>query len=647
METTIEQQVALDEALVPSIKSLRIGRSNFILHQTFNPRNPLCKSSTMDDILFSTIKVVSRHQNTQQYGAVLPIKLTNEDIRNTKAYKQYYACATREAAPKPKASTRRKRSGSDTSITPPTAITTPTTTGAITPRLTAAKPIGDAYFSACGSGTDEGTGLKLGVPDVPSDDSEEETSWNSSDDEETDTQEQDRHEYEGDDKDESDDGEEDDDYYKDGDESSVHQYMNQQINEAVRVVVQIQTDRLRDSYQRENDEFLSTIDDNMKRIIKKQVKSQVKDQVLRILPRIKQSVNAQLESEVLTRSSHSSRTSYDVAADLLVMELKKILIEKMEGNKSIQHSDEQRNLYKALVEAYEADKIILDTYGEHVILKRRLDDDDDQGEGPSAGSDQGSKRKREGKEPESARALLELATRSVGRLTTGSKSRKASASESAFAEEPMQTTSQIEEPHIWCLKQFYGFAVNRESALEVYSKSRIIAVTNLKIMEWHNYQYLDWILVRRDDDKVYSKSRIFAVTNLKIMEWHNYQYLDWILVRRDDDKLSNQTVEECFSFNVSLRMFTRSIVIQRRVKDLQLAVKSYQKRLNLTKPDTYRSDLKRREAYTANSNPRGFIYQNKDKKNRLMQIDELHKFSDGTLNDVRNAFDDRLKGIRM
>nr|GEX12361.1 hypothetical protein [Tanacetum cinerariifolium] len=70
-------------------------------------------------------------------------------------------------------------------------------------------------------------------------------------------------------------------------------------------------------------------------------------------------------------------------------------------------------------------------------------------------------------------------------------------------------------------------------------------------------------------------------------------------------------------------------------------------RLNLTKPDTYRSDLKRREAYTAYSNPRGFIYQNRDKKNRLMQIDKLHKFNDGTLNDVRNALDDRLKGIRM
>nr|GFC44823.1 hypothetical protein [Tanacetum cinerariifolium] len=72
----------------------------------------------------------------------------------------------------------------------------------------------------------------------------------------------------------------------------VHQYMNKQMTEAIREAVQIQTDRLRDSYQRENDEFLRTIYDNMKRIIKEQVKSQVKEQVSRILPRIEESVNA-------------------------------------------------------------------------------------------------------------------------------------------------------------------------------------------------------------------------------------------------------------------------------------------------------------------------------------------------------------------
>nr|GFD33589.1 hypothetical protein [Tanacetum cinerariifolium] len=97
-----------------------------------------------------------------------------------------------------------------------------------------------------------------------------------------------------------------------------------------------------------------------------------------------------------------------------------------------------------------------------------------------------------------------------------------------------------------------------------------------------------------------------------------------------------------------------------RVEDLQLDVKSYQKKLNLTKPDTYRSDLKRKESYIAYSNPRGFIYQNNDKQNRLMRIDELHKFSDGTLTDsiwrksdkdraatMIQAIDKRLKTRRI
>nr|GFD10282.1 hypothetical protein [Tanacetum cinerariifolium] len=115
-------------------------------------------------------------------------------------------------------------------------------------------------------------------------------------------------------------------------------------------------------------------------------------------------------------------------------------------NKSIQRLDEQRNLYKAFVEAYESDKIILDTYRETVTLKRRRDDDANKDEEPSVGPNQGSKRGREGKDPESASAPRKTATRSAGRSTQGSRSRQASASESALAEEPMQTTSQMEEP---------------------------------------------------------------------------------------------------------------------------------------------------------------------------------------------------------
>nr|GFB01463.1 hypothetical protein [Tanacetum cinerariifolium] len=163
-----------------------------------------------DDALFSTIKVVSRHQTTQQYGTILPIELTADEIRNSKAYKEYYACAMGEAAPKPKASAR-KKGDSASSTTPSTP--TPTSTIASAPRLSttakgkqpsrATTPNEPERIEAKqlkivlkrsrqetqisqqrGFGTGEGTGSRPGVPDVPSDDSEEELSWKSSDDEE-------------------------------------------------------------------------------------------------------------------------------------------------------------------------------------------------------------------------------------------------------------------------------------------------------------------------------------------------------------------------------------------------------------------------------------------------------------------------------
>nr|GFC16800.1 hypothetical protein [Tanacetum cinerariifolium] len=103
----------------------------------------------------------------------------------------------------------------------------------------------------------------------------------------------------------------------------------------------------------------------------------------------------------------------------------------------------------------------------------------------------------------------------------------------------------------WCPVRF-----NRESALDVYSKRRIIVVTELKIVEWHNYKHLDWILVRRDDDKIYK----FKEGDLKRLRIQDIEDMLLLLVQ---GKLSNLTVEERFAFNISLRMFTRSIVIQR------------------------------------------------------------------------------------
>nr|GFC05763.1 hypothetical protein [Tanacetum cinerariifolium] len=117
------------------------------------------------------------HQTTQQYGAILPIELTTAEIRNRKAYQEYYACAMGEAAPKPKTSARKKKGDSASSTTPPTP--TPTTTAESAPRLQKTH-----ISQQSGSSTGEGTGSKPEVSDVPSDDSEEELLWNSSNEEE-------------------------------------------------------------------------------------------------------------------------------------------------------------------------------------------------------------------------------------------------------------------------------------------------------------------------------------------------------------------------------------------------------------------------------------------------------------------------------
>nr|GFC99820.1 hypothetical protein [Tanacetum cinerariifolium] len=106
-------------------------------------------------------------------------------------------------------------------------------------------------------------------------------------------------------------------------------------------------------------------------------------------------------------------------------------------------------------------------------------------------------------------------------------------------------------------------------------------------------------------------------------------------------------IDERSDLNVALHMFTRRIVIQRRVKDLQLGVESYQKKHNFTKPDTIRQDLRKRTVYTTYSDPQGVIYVDQNNINKLMCTDELYKFSDGTLDSVRTALHDITSGIRM
>nr|GEX10388.1 hypothetical protein [Tanacetum cinerariifolium] len=93
-------------------------------------------------------------------------------------------------------------------------------------------------------------------------------------------------------------------------------------------------------------------------------------------------------------------------------------------------------------------------------------------------------------------------------------------------------------------------------------------VTQVKIMQKHRYEYLREIKVRRTDNKLYTfKEGDFL--RLRIND------IEDMLILVVQNRLTNLLGDDVSDFAIALRMFTRSMVVQKRVKDLQLGVKSY------------------------------------------------------------------------
>ncbi|GKA46151.1 hypothetical protein Tco_0738947 [Tanacetum coccineum] len=137
------------------------------------------------------------------------------------------------------------------------------------------------------------------------------------------------------------------------------------VKDMVDVAVQLKSDKLREEAQAENQEFLNSLDSNMKRIIKEQVKAQTS----KIMTKVEKYVTETLGAKVLVRSTNQPQTYY---------------AERESSTKRYSVSDY-------------SDKDLLSSYGEVVTLKRGRDDQD-KDEEPSARSNLGSKRQRLGKE---------------------------------------------------------------------------------------------------------------------------------------------------------------------------------------------------------------------------------------------------------
>nr|GEX40959.1 hypothetical protein [Tanacetum cinerariifolium] len=319
------------------------------------------------------------------------------------------------------------------------------------------------------------------------------------------------------------------------------------------------------------------------------------------------------------------QSSYEAAATLSEFGLIKILIDKMEKNKSFNIADYKRELYDALVKSYNTDKDIFESYEEpsHIIedpcmqqdQKFVTGDNDEQPADMKVTKVDWFKKPERPPTPDPDWKYLKGGDLSR-RYSTSVTKTKAATYDLKWIKDLI--------PKLW-------------SPVQVkYDQHAYLGTSH-----WvPNAKTSTEIEVCQDDQKLYT----FREGDFKRLHLQDIEDMLLLLVQQ---RLTNLTIDKRYDLNVALRMYTRRIVIQRRVEDLQLGVENYQKKFNLTKPETYRSNLRNKTAYSSYSDPHGVIYVDQYRRKRLIRADELYKFSYGTLNDVRFALHDIATRIRM
>ncbi|GJU25914.1 hypothetical protein Tco_1164535 [Tanacetum coccineum] len=184
-------------------------------------------------------------------------------------------------------------------------------------------------------------------------------------------------------------------------------------------------------------------------------------------------------------------------------------------------------------------------------------------------------------------------------------------------------------------KLWYRSQISKFSKQNVYSTKAILGVKSVSVKKLHGYGHFEEIVVKRSDQQLYKfKEGDFVDLHLNDIEDMLLLVVQHKLFHLDDNVIVD--------FIVALRMFTRSLILKRRVKDLQLRVESYQKKLNITKPQKTFPEIEFKEPYTPSYDPPGIVYEDLDKQKRVLRANELYKFSDGTLKSIRDEIHHRV-----
>ncbi|GJX30181.1 hypothetical protein Tco_0238260 [Tanacetum coccineum] len=119
------------------------------------------------------------------------------------------------------------------------------------------------------------------------------------------------------------------------------------------------------------------------------------------------------------------------------------------------------------------------------------------------------------------------------------------------------------------------------------------------------------------------------------------------------EKLNHLPKTDKISLHTAVNMWIRNLVIRNRVGDLQLGIESYQTKINLERLIGHTADYNFKEDYTIVPKPRAVVYRDKMNKEKLRilktgkRLNELHKFSDGTLTRFMEKLDQMVKYFHL
>nr|GEY84496.1 hypothetical protein [Tanacetum cinerariifolium] len=609
--------------------------------------------TAQDDSLLGTMRFVSRHEDTQVYGVILPKAMMNQTILDSIAYKTYYDIASGAEPPKSKKSQKKSDSAISSEESPskkkPASKPKPTKKK-VSVKADRGKGVLDEQQRKI-SGTDEGTCAKLGVPDVPKYDFEsDKESWGDSakeDDDDEDDTEYDEGNDDGDDSDGNDDDDNDGDDNDGHDDDSDHERTKSDRDENPNLI-QFNEEHKEKEEEENVDEFTDKEDDKenekeVEQINTMSLKSQGFEQE-------KEDAHVTLTNVHDTQKTKGPMKSSSVSSDFT---------EKLLNFENVSPADNEiASLMDTTVRHEEPSgqtftlftipiTVIPTTMPPPPHFFNPLPQQTTPNPTPTASE-----------VTTIFPALPDFASvfRFNDRVTN--------------LEKDLLEMKQVDQYAVIRLDQCIiklPFIINSTLAVLITESSqsrqhgKSEPIPSVLIGSWERIPNPNHLITLNHQGRQVIPQDYFIDNNLEYLKGGSLsrQYSTSITktkaatyeIKWIEDMVPNLwspvKIDERCDLNVALRMFTKRIIIQMRVEDLQLGVESYQKKLNLTKPETFRSNLRNRTAYTTYLDPQGVIYKDQKNINRLLRTGELYKFSDGTLNDVQTALHDITSGIRM